>query len=50
MDFRYGKISFALISALLLCPRVGSAQTPAPLWQPAPAARNGDMAPKTSGS
>ena len=52
MNFRYGKVYFALIFALLLCPRVGGAQTPAPLWQPAPAPadRNGNTAPKTSGS
>ncbi|GAB3849937.1 hypothetical protein GCM10028822_14570 [Hymenobacter terrigena] len=52
MDFRYGKVSFALVASLLLGARVGSAQTPAPLWQPAPApaARNGNAAPKTAGS
>ncbi|GAB3871991.1 hypothetical protein GCM10028824_21850 [Hymenobacter segetis] len=52
MNFRYGKVSFALVVSLLLGARVGSTQTPAPLWQPAPApaARNGNAAPKTAGS
>ncbi|GAB2846712.1 reprolysin-like metallopeptidase [Hymenobacter ruber] len=52
MNFRYGKVSFALVVSLLLGARVGSAQTPAPLWQPAPApaARNGNTVPKTAGS
>lgn len=52
MNFRYGKVSFALVVLLLLGAREGNAQTPAPLWQPtaAPAARNGAISPKTAGS
>ena len=51
MNFNYGKVSFALVSSLLLGIQVGRAQTLTPLWQPAaaPAARLNDTGPKTTG-
>ncbi|MDB5268080.1 MAG: hypothetical protein JWP58_1120 [Hymenobacter sp.] len=51
MNSRHGKVSFALVAWLLLGARVGSAQTPAPLWRPAPAptARNGSAETQTAG-
>ena len=49
MKFGYDKVSLALIYLLLLGPRVGWAQTGTPLWQPVPAARNGDAGPTTAG-
>lgn len=52
MSFRYGKVSLALVTSLLLYARPSSAQTPTPLWQPTPAppARSGDAAQPGAGN